>query len=90
LIGSVSFTTSQFPNGGSFSTAWIRLSGTVFAALNLRRGGRGATVVSLLWIVAAIVAIVLAAFGNPSFTPSTVWFLIGLAVLFDTFRRKRR
>jgi hypothetical protein len=25
LIGSVSFTTSQFPNGGSFSTAWIRL-----------------------------------------------------------------
>jgi hypothetical protein len=26
LIGSVSFTTSQFPNGGSFSTAWIRLS----------------------------------------------------------------
>jgi DNA-binding response OmpR family regulator len=41
LIGSVSFTTSQFPNGGSFSTAWIRLSGAGYHVLQAGDGVQG-------------------------------------------------
>lgn len=66
------------------------LGGTVFLPLNLKMEGRRAKAVMLLWFLAALTAVVLAALGNPSFTPSTVWFLIGLASIFDSYRSKRR
>jgi PAS domain S-box-containing protein len=80
LIGSVSFTTSQFPNGGSFSTAWIRLSGIVQDITESRQSEK-ALLLRGAALEAAANAIVITdiqgniEWANPAFTKLSGWEL---------------